>query len=114
LKAFESRDYESFYALVDFMLEFQNDLCNAYLVAPFLIKVMEKGLDITKLLESNICAYKLEPKAVEHMECFPSFHPDSGLCIVNYKNSFIDLLHDEQAYEQMFGDRYPVPEGMDN
>lgn len=56
---------------------------------------MEKGLDITKLMESNICAYKLEPKAMEHMECFPSFHPDSGLCIVNYKKSFIDLLHDE-------------------
>ena len=67
----------------------------------------EKCLDISNLLDSKLCSYILEAEEVEHFYRFPGFHFNDKKATVNFKNSFMELLHDEEAYEQNFGEDYP-------
>ena len=62
---------------------------NGYLVSPLLINVLEQGLDVSKLLDSNICSYKLKPDDIEHMKTFVSFHANDATEIVNYEHSLM-------------------------
>jgi hypothetical protein len=92
---------------MELMLEHQNNVLNSYLVSPFLIKAMDQGLDVSKLLDSNICSYKLEPEAIEHFKSFASFHSQGDSEIVNYEGTLMELCHDEEAYDKMFGKKFP-------
>lgn len=65
------------------------------------------GLDISNLLDSSICCYRMEADHVEHINCFLEFHTNDETRIVNYKKSFMELLHDEEAYDQLFGEEFP-------
>lgn len=71
------------------------------------MSAFERGLDISTLLESKLCSYILEAQEVEHFYRFPGFHSNDTKATVNFKNSFMELLHDEEAYEQNFGEDYP-------
>lgn len=62
------------------------------------------------LLDSKICSYKLDDDEVEHMACFPEFHKSDKNFIVNYDKSFMDLLHDEEAYNYLYAKHFPVIE----
>jgi hypothetical protein len=89
------------------MLEYQNNVLNSYLVSPFLINVLEQGLDVSKLLDSKICSYKLEQEGIEHIKSFASFHSNDARKIVNYEGTLTELSHDEDAYDKMFGKVFP-------
>ena len=87
--ALNARDQESFYSLMELLLTHQNNMRNAYLVSPFLINVLEQGLDVSKLLDSNICSSRLTQDDIEHMKSFVSFHANDATEIVNYERSLM-------------------------
>ena len=103
----KATDYESFYILTDLLLSYQDSIINSYLVNAFLIKAIETGLDVCSVLDSKICSYRMDDDEVEHFACFPEFHTDDGKCIVNYDKSFMELLHDEEAYDYLYAQQFP-------
>lgn len=105
--ALEATDYESFYILQELMLAYQDSIKNSYMVNSFLIRAIETGLDVCSLLDSKICSYKLDDDEVEHFTCFPEFHTNDAKFIVNYDKSFMDLLHDEEAYDYLYAKHFP-------
>lgn len=108
--ALKNRDYPSFYRLVEFMLAFQDNISNSYLVKDFLIKAIGQQLNINNQLQSNLCTCRLSGEDVEHYEHFPAFHSNSETTIVNFCNSQMELLHDEDVYDQVFGANFPFEE----
>jgi hypothetical protein len=45
---------------------------------------------------------------MEHFKEFPPFHEDQSKEIVNYAHPIESLLHDDNAYEHMFGTIFPT------
>ena len=43
---------------------------------------------------------------LEHFNRWPAFHRDTEKYTVNYNKSFMSLMHDEEAYQQLFGLKY--------
>jgi len=56
--ALKNRCFSSFYLLVDFMLEYQNNVRNSFLVRPLMLNILKLGLDIVPLLNSSLCSYR--------------------------------------------------------
>jgi hypothetical protein len=106
--ALDRRDFKSFYALVDIMLEYQDNVRNAYLVRPLLLNVLRLGLDVANLLNSSLCTYQLDENEMEHFGTFPPFHEDQSMAMVNYAHPIESLLHDEEAYQVLFGTIFPA------
>jgi hypothetical protein len=46
---------------------------------------------------------KLSGSIIEHWKTWPEFHKQTDGVTVNYEKPFLVLLHDELAYEQLFG-----------
>ena len=105
--ALKATDYESFYILIDQLLSYQDSIKNSYMVNSFLIQAIESGIDVCSVLDSKIRSYKLDDDEVEHFSCFPEFHANDGKCIVNYDKSFTELLHDEDAYDYLYAQKFP-------
>ena len=52
--------------------------------------------------------------ALVRCRCYLLFHSSDETVIENYENSFNALLHDEQAYNVLFGKDFPFEELIDN
>jgi hypothetical protein len=72
--ALKARDYKSFYLLMDSMIEFQNCIENSFIINDWLISAIKKGIDIEKLLDSEICSTKLNKDNLEHPETWPTYY----------------------------------------
>lgn len=44
---------------------------------------------------------------IEHWKTWPEFHNMTEGSTVNYENPFLVLMHDEIAYQNMFGEEFP-------
>jgi hypothetical protein len=75
-----------------------------------LVRALERNLDISNILDSSLCNYHLNKEEVEHFHTWAQFHTDCSSAIVNYDQSQMELLHDEDAYGQIFGDSFPLEE----
>ena len=71
-----------------------------------MINAFKNGLDILPLLESQIIATVCNEKIIEHWNTWPSFHRDLKADSINYQKSFMQFMHDEIAYSQLFGYKY--------
>jgi hypothetical protein len=49
----------------------------------------------------------LTPAIIEHWEVWPTFHNNTTRCTVNYDKPFLMLMHDEEAYNQLFTKKFP-------
>jgi hypothetical protein len=106
--AMKGRDYATFYKLVEFLLSYQDNILNSYLVKDFLVKAIQRNLDIINIMSSNLCISRLTADNVENFDTFPVFHSNDDQVIVNFENSQMELLHDEDAYGHMFGETFPI------
>jgi hypothetical protein len=107
--ALKNRCFVSFYLLVDFMLEYQDNVRNSFLVRPLMLNILKLGLDIVPLLNSSLCSYRFESNEMEYLEAFPVFHEDYSTAIENYPDSIESLLHDNDAYYYLFEEIFPFP-----
>lgn len=71
-----------------------------------MVFAIKNGLDICQLLNSNICAYKMDSSEVEHFDRWPESHKNEKSSIKNYSRSFQELLHDEDAYDELFEKKF--------
>jgi len=50
----------------------------------------------------------LTPAIIEHWDLWPNFHSDTSRKTVNYDKPFLILMHDEEAYNQLFSADFPL------
>lgn len=50
----------------------------------------------------------LHPSIIEHWGSWPTFHSDTSKKTVNYDKPFLILMHDEDAYNQLFSADFPL------
>ena len=98
-----AHDNASFYKLLDTFIKMQACLESSFLVNSWLLRAFEEGLDIVPLLESQIMQTKLTGAIIEHWGTWPEFHKQTDGVTVNYDKPFLVLLHDEIAYQHLFG-----------
>jgi hypothetical protein len=78
------------------------------LIFNWLLEAMRRGLDICSVLDSKICSARLDANVVEHFARWPIFHTNDETCIENYESTFNALLHDEEAYNSLFSQEFPL------
>jgi len=105
--ALNGQDFDSFLRLVKLLVDQQNCIESSFLIEKWLLRAFKDGLDIIDLLNSNIISTKLDSSLVEHWASWNRFDTSTEPATINYKQPFQALLHDEQAYEVLFGDKFP-------
>jgi hypothetical protein len=82
---------------------------SSFLIEKWLMKAFRGGFDIIELLNSNIVATKLNHSNVEHWNSWSKFDHSTSSASYNYDQEFQALLHDEKAYDYLFGKEFPKP-----
>ena len=101
--ALMAHDNKSFYKLLDVMITQQNCMESSYLVGSWLLNAFNEGLDINRLLDSQILSTVCDLDILEHFHKWPNSHKDREEITENYPKSFNILMHDEDAYDRLFG-----------
>jgi hypothetical protein len=76
---------------------------SSFLVNSWLLGAFSDGLDVNPLLDSQILSTVCDVTILEHFDKWPHFHKDTEQMTENYDKSFMELMHDEMAYKQLFG-----------
>jgi hypothetical protein len=105
--ALQANDFKSFHKLLDMFIEMQPYIESSYLVGGWLLNAFEKGIDLSSLLKSQIIQTKLDSTIIEHWKTWPDFHDKTECVTRNYNFPYSQLIHDDIAYDQIFGDDFP-------
>lgn len=98
-----AHDNNSFYKLMEVMISMQNCMESSFLVNSWLLGAFKDGLDLNNLLDSQILSTVCDVSILEHFDKWPHFHKVVDTMTENYEKSFMELMHDEEAYQQLFG-----------
>jgi hypothetical protein len=101
-----AHDNKSFYKLIDVMISMQNCMESSFMVNSWLLGAFKDGLDVNALLDSQILSTVCDVAILEHFDKWPHFHKVLDQMTENYNKSFMELMHDEEAYQQLFGHKF--------
>ena len=81
--------------MIKHIVEYQNHYCFSFLFEDKLIRLINKGILVSRLLESNIFSYTFE------YESWPAIHSDNSTLMVPYNGSKFELI---KKYHDVFPD----------
>lgn len=84
--ALESNQIIAINKIIDYCVKHQNHYCYSFLFEKNLIQIIEKGIKVSSLFESNIFCYTFE------LEDWPQIHHNNKSVIVPYNGSKFELL----------------------
>lgn len=79
--------------MIDYITKFQNNFQSSYLLQRTLPKLLEMGIPIRKILESNVFSVNID------FDQWPGSHENDKYLIKPYNGSFFDLRHN---YREIF------------
>jgi hypothetical protein len=81
--------------IIQYIIKYQNNFTSAFLFFKNITRLMNKGINLSALLGSDIFCYKIR------YEEWPTTHWDKEELIMPYNGSIFEIRH---AYEAVFGD----------
>jgi hypothetical protein len=79
--------------IIDHIVKYQNNYVSAFLFRYNIIELMEKGIEIYKLLSSNVFTFQFE------FDEWPATHRNLKKMIVPYNNSIFNI---RESYNSLF------------
>ena len=93
--ALESNKIRAVGMILDHIVNYQNNYVSSYLFTSNLITLMERGIKVHNLLDSEVFSFKFQYPE------WPAAHSDVKTTIVPYNGSIFDIRH---SYSNVFAD----------
>ena len=97
--AIENNQIRAVGKIIDHIVMFQNNFVSSYLFEDNLLLLLEKAIDVNRLLNSKVFQYQFD------YEGWPRVHQDTDQQIVPYNGSIFKLRN---VYDEVFPDVAPV------
>ena len=84
--ALESNQMVAINKIIDYCIKYQNQYCFSFLFEERLVEIIEKGIKVAKLFESNIFSFSFE------LDDWPAIHRDGEAISMPYNGSKFELM----------------------
>lgn len=81
--------------ILDYIIKYQNSYVHSYLFKDNFVKLMDIGVEVTDLLNSNVFVYRFD------FHEWPSIHNSNAECLKTYNKTIFEL---KQSYLEVFSD----------